>query len=73
MWIEAYQEGFQKGRQEGWQDMLLEVLVVRFGAVMPEIEAQIRMLDTSADFKAILKKALHCSDLAEFSKFRLST
>jgi predicted transposase YdaD len=44
---EALQEGRQEGRQEGEARLVLRQLIRRFGAISPEMQAQIQALSLS--------------------------
>ena len=59
--------GRQEGRQEGWQNSVLELLEARFGEAPEAIRAQVREVVAPAELRAMLLKAAVVRSLAEFS------
>ena len=65
-------KGMQQGMQQGMlldaQDMLIEVLSVRFGGVSGELSEQIKRIDSRERVKDLLRHALRVKSFEEFGK-----
>ena len=59
-------KGFEQGLQQGLrdaQDLVLEVIVTRFGAVSEDIVAAVHRLEDRETLRALLRQAVTCLTL----------
>jgi len=56
-------KGLELGRVEAWREMLLDVLITRFGSVDAGIAARIQRMDSAADLKDLAHRALTAGSL----------
>ena len=65
-------KGMQQGMQQGMlldaQDMLIEVLIERFGSVSGELSEQIKRIDSRERLKDLLRQALRVKNFDEFGE-----
>ena len=62
----GFEQGLQQGLQQGLcdaQDMVLEVIVARFGAVSEDMVAAVRRLEARETLRALLRQAVTCPTL----------
>ncbi len=63
---EGIQEGLQKGRQESIWEGIIELLMVRFGAIRDNTAVQLKQVDDIDTLRTLRKKAITAVSLQEF-------
>ncbi|KHD05178.1 hypothetical protein PN36_23410 [Candidatus Thiomargarita nelsonii] len=64
----GHDKGLQKGLLNAEQEMIIEALKERFGAVSAKVSDQIHALDQQEELKELFRQALRCPDLNSFRK-----
>ncbi len=64
----GHDKGLQKGLLNAEQEMIIEALKERFGAVSTKVIDRIHALDQQEELKELFRQALRCPDLNSFKK-----
>jgi len=68
VWEEGQIEGLAKGRVEGLQDTLVELVEYRFGPAALLLRERIEAVRNEAELRRLARSILSVSSLAEFSQ-----